>query len=135
MQRMDEFSIHIHVDIEFRNSIVAIVGFIGDVKLIGSPCRTPGRQSFRGRSKQAAPDARELVFSSIREGHQDLYRKAIGGDEEELLYHSAQNKGPFHWSKDGLDPFLGWRKFLSPTAGWGIMQSSGAVDVTGTYEG
>jgi eukaryotic-like serine/threonine-protein kinase len=46
-------------------------------------------------------DGRELVFSSVREGHQDLYRKPIRGGDEELLYHSVENKGPYHWSKDG----------------------------------
>ena len=48
-----------------------------------------------------SPDGREVLFSSIRNGHQDLYRKAIGGGEEEVLYQSGQDKGPYDLSKDG----------------------------------
>jgi Tol biopolymer transport system component len=59
---------------------------------------------------QWSPDSRELLFSSIRKGHQDLYRKSSGGSEEELVYHSEEDKGPYYWSKDG------WILFLSGTA-------------------
>ncbi|HYM05476.1 MAG TPA: protein kinase [Terriglobales bacterium] len=59
---------------------------------------------------QWSPDSRELLFSSIRSGHQDLYRKSLGGSEEELVYHSEEDKGPYHWSKDG------WILFNSGTA-------------------
>ena len=49
-----------------------------------------------------SPDGRELLFSSVRNnGPQDLYQKAVGGGEEEVVYQSPQNKGPYHLSKDG----------------------------------
>ena len=48
-----------------------------------------------------SPDSRELLFSSSRNGHLDLYRKSIGEGEEELIYHSDDNKGPYSWTKDG----------------------------------
>jgi hypothetical protein len=54
-----------------------------------------------------SPDGRELLFSSIRKGHLDLYRKKIGGGEEELLYESDEDKGPYDWSKDGWILFQG----------------------------
>jgi serine/threonine protein kinase/Tol biopolymer transport system component len=48
-----------------------------------------------------SPDGRELLFSSRRNGHLDLYRKSIGGGEDELIYHSDEDKGPYSWTKDG----------------------------------
>ena len=57
---------------------------------------------------QWSPDSRELLFSSTRNGFQDLYRKSLGGSEEELIYHSEEDKGPYHWSKDG------WILFNAP---------------------
>ena len=48
-----------------------------------------------------SPDGRELLFSSRRNGHLDLYRKSIGGGEDELIYHSDEDKGPYFWTKDG----------------------------------
>ncbi len=54
-----------------------------------------------------SPDGRELVYSSIRNGHGDLYRKPVGGGEGEAVYQSDDEKGPFHWSKDGFVLFLG----------------------------
>jgi Tol biopolymer transport system component len=56
---------------------------------------------------QWSPDGRELVFSSVSNGHQDLYRKPLGGGEGELVYSSEDDKGPFHWSKDGWILFSG----------------------------
>ncbi len=48
-----------------------------------------------------SPDGRELLFSSSHSGHLDLYRKTIGGGEDELIYHSNEDKGPYVWTKDG----------------------------------
>jgi dipeptidyl aminopeptidase/acylaminoacyl peptidase len=56
---------------------------------------------------QWSPDGRELLFSSSRNGHLDLYRKSLGGGEAELVYQSQEDKGPFHWSKDGWILFVG----------------------------
>lgn len=56
-------------------------------------------------------DGRELAFSSSRKGHWDLYRKAIGGGEEEVIYHSDEDKGPYHWSKDGWILFVAGTNF------------------------
>jgi dipeptidyl aminopeptidase/acylaminoacyl peptidase len=48
-----------------------------------------------------SPDGRELVFSSTRKGSIDLYRKVVGGGDEELLFESAEQKYPKVWMKDG----------------------------------
>ena len=45
-------------------------------------------------------DGRELVFSSIQNGYQDIHRKPLGG-EEEVVYHSSDDKGPYNLSNDG----------------------------------
>ena len=68
---------------------------------------------------QWSPDGRELLFSSIRNGYQDLYRKPLGGGEEELVYQSPEDKGPFYWSKDGWILFGGAANgfFRIPLAG------------------
>jgi eukaryotic-like serine/threonine-protein kinase len=55
---------------------------------------------------QWSTDSHELLYSSTRNGYDDLYRKSLGGGEEELIYQSTSNKGPFHWSKDGWILFL-----------------------------
>jgi serine/threonine protein kinase len=56
---------------------------------------------------QWSPDSREVLFSSSRNGHLDLHRKSLGGGAEELVYQSEEDKGPFHWSKDGWILFIG----------------------------
>jgi Tol biopolymer transport system component/tRNA A-37 threonylcarbamoyl transferase component Bud32 len=55
---------------------------------------------------QWSPDGRELLYTSTRNGHLDLYRKPLGGAEEQLVYHSEEAKGPFYWSKDGWILFV-----------------------------
>jgi eukaryotic-like serine/threonine-protein kinase len=47
-----------------------------------------------------SPDGRELLFSSIQNGYQDIHRKPLGG-EEEVVYHSSDDKGPYNLSNDG----------------------------------
>jgi DNA-binding winged helix-turn-helix (wHTH) protein/Tol biopolymer transport system component len=51
-------------------------------------------------------DGRELVFNSDRNGELDLYRKAVGGAEEELLLASDYFKYPEQWLRDGSLLFL-----------------------------
>ena len=49
-----------------------------------------------------SPDGTQIAFSSSRNGHYDLYRtKVAGEDSEELLYASNEPKFPSSWSKDG----------------------------------
>lgn len=55
----------------------------------------------RGDDAVWAPDGRQLIFSSNRSGQFDLYRKTIGGVEEELLFASTEPKYAEDWSKDG----------------------------------
>jgi Tol biopolymer transport system component len=49
-----------------------------------------------------SPDGSQIVFSSKRKGHFDLYRKlASGAGKEELLYGDRMDKYPASWSPDG----------------------------------
>ncbi len=49
-----------------------------------------------------SPDGSEVVFSSNREGHFNMYRKpANGAKEEELLLRTNENTRPESWSRDG----------------------------------
>jgi len=48
-----------------------------------------------------SPDGRELVFTSSPKGQDDLYRKVVGGGEEEPLFESGEHKYPKFWAKDG----------------------------------
>ncbi|HET9319325.1 MAG TPA: protein kinase [Bryobacteraceae bacterium] len=48
-----------------------------------------------------SPDGRELVFTSDAKGQDDLYRKAVGGRDEEPLFESGEQKYPKSWPKDG----------------------------------
>lgn len=53
-----------------------------------------------------SPDGRELVFSSTRKGATNLYRKVIGGGDEEILLDSAEQKYAKLWLKDGSILFI-----------------------------
>ena len=49
-----------------------------------------------------SPDGRDIVFASGRQGHFDLYRKAIeGGKPEEPIYADGDDKYPTSFSPDG----------------------------------
>jgi Tol biopolymer transport system component/DNA-binding winged helix-turn-helix (wHTH) protein len=47
-----------------------------------------------------SPDGRELVFGWHRKGFSDLYRKAVGGNDDVLLFESGEPKYPKFWLKD-----------------------------------
>jgi eukaryotic-like serine/threonine-protein kinase len=48
-----------------------------------------------------SPDGDRIAFDSNRKGVSNLYIKSVGGDDEELLLESAQNKFVNDWSRDG----------------------------------
>jgi Tol biopolymer transport system component len=49
-----------------------------------------------------SPDGNEIIFTSSRGAHSDLYRKSIGGSgTEELILQSDYDKWPTDWSSDG----------------------------------
>jgi len=52
-----------------------------------------------------SPDLKWIAFNSRRKGdYFDLYKKQVGGFEEEtLLYESSEHKRPQAWSQDGKD--------------------------------
>jgi Tol biopolymer transport system component len=53
-----------------------------------------------------SPDGREVVFQSNRSGRNDLFRKVIGGGNEEMIFQSGEAKFPEQWLKDGSIIFL-----------------------------
>jgi len=48
-----------------------------------------------------SPDGRELVFTSNPKERDDLYRKFLGGGEEQVLFESRDQKYPKFWLGDG----------------------------------
>ena len=61
-----------------------------------------------------SPDGSEIVFSSNREGVNNLYRKpANGAKEEELLLRTNEHKSAWSWSRDGR--FLLYSSSKEPT--------------------
>jgi eukaryotic-like serine/threonine-protein kinase len=56
----------------------------------------------RNANPEWSPDGKNIVFSSNRGGHMDLYVKnADGSGEERLLLKSEEDKLPNSWSRDG----------------------------------
>jgi Tol biopolymer transport system component/predicted Ser/Thr protein kinase len=53
-----------------------------------------------------SPDGREVAFSLSRKATADLFRKAIGGGSEELIFESDRDKYPEQWLKDGSIVFI-----------------------------
>jgi len=48
-----------------------------------------------------SPDGRQLLFASNRKDTFQIYRKVLGGGEEELVFASTEDQFPKAWSKDG----------------------------------
>lgn len=57
-------------------------------------------------SPKWSPDGREILFSSNRNPPQNLYRKAVGGGEEQLILKSSEANYPEAWLKDGSFLFI-----------------------------
>jgi Tol biopolymer transport system component len=57
-----------------------------------------------------SPDGRELVFTSNPKTTDDLYRKVVGGGEEQVLFESRNQKYPKFWLSDGRSII-----FIGPT--------------------
>ncbi|HUJ22100.1 MAG TPA: protein kinase [Bryobacteraceae bacterium] len=75
---------------------------LSDLWLLDLASGIRSRLTFKQASDAVwSPDGRQLVFSSNRGGQFDLYRKVVGGAEEELLFGSAEPKYPEDWSRDG----------------------------------
>jgi len=53
-----------------------------------------------------SPDGRQLLFASNRKDTFQIYRKVLGGGEEELLFASPEDQFPKDWSKDGRSAVL-----------------------------
>jgi Tol biopolymer transport system component len=68
-----------------------------------------------------SPDGREILFSSNKNGVMNLYRKVVGGGDEQLVLASPEALYPGEWLKDGSMVFLNLngRSFfrLAPSAG------------------
>ena len=64
----------------------------------------PSRQTFHPTDDTDpvwSPDGRELVFTSNPKSADDLYRKVVGGGEEQPLFESPDQKYPKFWLGDG----------------------------------
>jgi len=48
-----------------------------------------------------SPDGRQLLFASNRKDTFQIYRKTLGGGDEELVFASQEDQFPKAWSKDG----------------------------------
>jgi Tol biopolymer transport system component len=76
-----------------------------DLWLLDIARGTSTRFTFGGSWNDApvwSPDGTQIVFTSNRDGNFDLYRKpANGATNEELLFHTDENKIPWSWSPDG----------------------------------
>jgi Tol biopolymer transport system component len=72
-----------------------------------------------------SPDGSEIVYSSDRNGHRDLYaRSSFGTGPERVLLESSDDKSPLDWSRDGrflffsvLNPKTGRDLWILPMAG------------------
>jgi Tol biopolymer transport system component len=79
--------------------------FNGDVWLLDLKRNSSTRFTFgpgSGQNPVWSPDGSEIVFSSIRDGALDLYRKPVDGSRaEQLLLRTSDDKQAFSWSRDG----------------------------------
>jgi serine/threonine protein kinase/Tol biopolymer transport system component len=76
-----------------------------DLWLLDIARGTSTRFTFGGSWNDApvwSPDGTQIVFTSNRSGNFDLYRRpANGATNEELLFHTDENKIPWSWSPNG----------------------------------
>jgi len=76
-----------------------------DIWLLDLVRSTPSRFTFDPATDDTpfwSPDGTQIVFSSERAGHSDIYRKvASGAGNDELLLQSDVAKYPTDWSHDG----------------------------------
>lgn len=56
-----------------------------------------------------SPDGREILFSSNKSGVLNLYRKVVGGGDEQLVATSAEAVYPAEWLKDGSFLYMNFR--------------------------
>ena len=78
-----------------------------------------------GSAPNWSPDGSRIAFGSSRSGPLDLYVKAASGaGDEELLFHSDNQKILSHWSPDGQylafaekDPKTNWDIWILPLGG------------------
>ncbi len=55
-----------------------------------------------GSTPVASPDGSRFVFNAVRGGNiNDLYVRTLGGNDDELLLRTAENKLPNDWTRDG----------------------------------
>lgn len=54
-----------------------------------------------------SPDGREILFGSDKTGMMSLYRKPVGGGDEQLVHASTDRTYPAEWLKDGSFLFMG----------------------------
>jgi Tol biopolymer transport system component len=64
-----------------------------------------------------APSGQELVFSTNETGKFDVYRKAIGGSEQTLVYRADTDTLATQWLKDGTVLIVGRTVYQVPVSG------------------
>ncbi len=93
----------------FAAQIMNPVNGVSDIWLLDLTSGILSRMTSDSAAKSTpvwSPDGREILFASNKAGKPNLYRKTVGGGDEQLVHQAAESIYPAAWLRDGSVIFM-----------------------------